>query len=145
MPEKHIQLTFKERIFTGQAVNPHSSHSQWKLDICTDLSCNSVKHVILPLLLDLAASTTLLTFVGAKDCLSQQEPLMGATRAFIAHTAKWKRCPYSRSGSYFRFHLRQTVVQAPLWCADNLGTLAGLLNSVWTLVWSQSQANFAHL
>lgn len=141
MPEKYIQLTFKERIFTGQAVNPYSSHSQWKLDMCTDLSCNSVKHVMLPLLLDLAASTTLLTFAGARDCLSQQEPLMGATRTFIAHATKCKRCPYSKSESYFHFHLRQ----ASLWCADNLATLAGLLNAVWALVWSQSQANSAHV
>lgn len=110
MPEKYTQVTLKERIFTGQAVNPCSSHSPWKLDIFIDLSSNSIKHVILPLLLDLAASTTLLTFIGAKDCLSQQEPLMGATRAFIALAAKWKRCPYSKSGSYFCFHLRQIEV-----------------------------------
>lgn len=146
MPEKYLLLPFKERIFTGKVVNSQSSHSPRKLDICTDLSCNSVKHFIVPLQLDLAASTTLLTFVGAKDCLSQQKHLMGATRPFFHCTCcKMEKVPLLQNWELFQLSPQaNSGVSTSVMCRQP-GYPGRVTHTVWALVWSQSQDKSAHI
>lgn len=85
MPEKYIQLKFKERIFTGEVVNSYSSCSQGKLGICTDLFHNCVKHFILPLLLDLAGNQYYsFNLWGCTVVLDSARTLNGSNKIFLS-------------------------------------------------------------